>query len=323
MRDAFASKLMQLGESDPRIFLVTGDLGFGVFEKFDKKCPSQFLNVGVAEQNMTGVAVGLALEGRIVFNYSIANFSTLRCLEQIRNDICHHRVNVNVVSMGGGFSYGSLGISHHATEDLGVMRTLPNMTIVAPGDLWEVQQATQAIVNVDGPCYFRIDKTNAGFTQRPNEVFEIGKARRLVEGNELTLVCIGGILSVVLRAAEKLREVGLQCRVVSMHTLKPLDQIEIFDAVKNTGGILTVEEHTVEGGLGGAVAETCLDHGIIPRCFKRIGLREGFSSIAGTQEYLRQQFGMDEASIVSAAQKLLIKNSKKSDADSLKDEKVI
>jgi len=251
MRDAFASKLMQLGESDPRIFLVTGDLGFGVFEKFAKKCPSQFLNVGVAEQNMTGVAVGLALEGRIVFNYSIANFSTLRCLEQIRNDICHHRVNVNVVSMGGGFSYGSLGISHHATEDLGVMRTLPNMTIVAPGDLWEVQQATQAIVNIDGPCYFRIDKTNAGFTQRPNEVFEIGKARRLVEGNELTLVCIGGILSVVLRAAEKLREVGLQCRVVSMHTLKPLDQIEIFDAVKNTGGILTVEEHTVEGGLGG------------------------------------------------------------------------
>ena len=106
MRDAFASKLMQLGESDPRIFLVTGDLGFGVFEKFAKKCPSQFLNVGVAEQNMTGGAVGLALEGRIVFNYSIANFSTLRCLEQIRNDICHHRVNVNVVSMGGGFSYG-------------------------------------------------------------------------------------------------------------------------------------------------------------------------------------------------------------------------
>ena len=323
MRDAFASKLMQLGESDPRIFLVTGDLGFGVFEKFAKKCPSQFLNVGVAEQNMTGVAVGLALEGRIVFNYSIANFSTLRCLEQIRNDICHHRVNVNVVSMGGGFSYGSLGISHHATEDLSVMRALPNMTVVAPGDLWEVQQATQAIVNVDGPCYFRIDKTNAGFTQRPNEVFEIGKARRLVEGNELTLVCIGGILSVVLRAAEKLREVGLQCRVVSMHTLKPLDQIEIFDAAKNTGGILTVEEHTIEGGLGGAVAGTCLDNGIIPRCFKRIGLREGFSSIAGTQEYLRQQFGMDEASIVSAAQKLLIKNSKRSDADSLKDEKVI
>ncbi len=323
MRDVFASKLTELGKNDPRLFLVTGDLGFGVFEEFAEKYPKRFLNAGVAEQNMVGVAVGLALEGRVVFAYSIANFSTFRCLEQIRNDICYHRANVKVVSMGGGFSYGSLGISHHATEDLGVMRTLPNMTVVAPGDLWEVQQAIQAMVDLEGPCYLRLDKTNAGFNQRPEEFFEIGKARRLMEGGELTLISIGGILNVVLRAAEKLRKIGIKCRVVSMHTLKPLDKEEIIDAVKNTGGILTIEEHTIEGGLGGAVAETCLDDRVIPLHFKRIGLRNRFSAIVGTQGYLRQQLGMDEVCIISTVQQLLTGNIKKSTVGGFEDKKIL
>jgi len=304
MRDVFIGKLTELAENDPRIFLITGDLGFGVFEEFIEKYPDQFLNAGVAEQNMTGLATGMALEGRIVFTYSIGNFPIFRCLEQIRNDACYHKANVKVVSIGGGFSYGSLGISHHATEDLAVMRSLPNMTVVSPGDLWETQHATEALINTEGACYFRLDKSNAGSTGKPGEVFQIGKSRRLANGSDLTLIVIGGILGVVLKAARKLAEEGIQCRLVSMHTLKPLDEEEIFDAVDNTGGIITVEEHTVEGGLGGAIAEICMQNGRIPRLFRSIGLQGKFSSIVGTQEYLREKYGMDESSVISSVKDL-------------------
>src|ERR1041385_4546417 len=141
MRNAFIQRLMQLAPHDPRLMLVTGDLGFGVLDEFSKKFPKQYLNAGVAEQNMTGVATGLALEGRIVFTYSIGNFPTLRCLEQIRNDAAYHGANVKVVAIGGGFSYGALGMSHHATEDLSIMRAIPGLTVVSPGDDWEQSQA--------------------------------------------------------------------------------------------------------------------------------------------------------------------------------------
>jgi transketolase len=311
MRDVFIGKLMELAENDPRLLLITGDLGFGVFDEFLEKYPDRFLNAGVAEQNMTGMATGIAMEGRIVFTYSIGNFPVFRCLEQIRNDACYHMANVKIVSIGGGFSYGSLGISHHATEDLAVMRSLPNMTIVSPGDLWETQNATEALINTEGPCYFRLDKSHACSTGRAGEVFQIGKARRLIDGNELTLMAIGGILGVVLKAAEKLEKEGIKCRVVSMHTLKPLDEDEIFDAVQNTGGIITIEEHTINGGLGGAVAELCLENGRIPQCFKRIGLQDKFSSLVGDQEFLRKNYEMDDAYIIFTVKHLLGKTGKR------------
>ncbi|MDB4871651.1 MAG: hypothetical protein JWL97_2655 [Gemmatimonadales bacterium] len=304
MRDVFIARLLGLAAADPRIMLLTGDLGFGVLDQFRAQLPRQFLNVGVAEQNMTGVATGLALNGRIVFTYSIANFPTLRCLEQIRNDSAYHEASVKVVAIGGGFSYGPLGMSHHATEDLSILRALP-ITVVAPGDDWEAGEATAAVAALPGTCYLRLDKSSAGDTSRPAEQFTIGKARILREGADLTFISIGGILSAVLEANERLADLKIASRVISMHTIKPIDRGAILDAARTTGGILTVEEHTIDGGLGGAVAEVCMDAGIYPQAFKRMALPTEFSSIVGSQEYLRAHYRLDPSSIVDTALQLL------------------
>src|SRR5438132_8604820 len=161
MRDAFVDSLGLAAAADRRVMVVTGDLGFGVLDRFATQCPDQYLNVGVAEQNLTGVATGLALDGHIVFTYSIANFPTLRCLEQIRNDACYHDANVKVVAIGGGFSYGPLGMSHHATEDLAILRALPNMTVVPPGDDSAAGCATTPLMNTRGTSHLRLDRSSA------------------------------------------------------------------------------------------------------------------------------------------------------------------
>jgi transketolase len=304
MRDTFIKSLEDLAQQDPRIFLITGDLGFGVLDKFAARRPKQYLNAGVAEQNMTGLATGLALDGRIVFTYSIANFPTLRPLEQIRNDAAYHDANVNVVAIGGGFSYGALGISHHATEDLAILRSLPGLTVVAPGDNWETSCAVAALASTPGTTYLRLDKSSAGWTQREGEVFALGKARRLRDGDALTIVATGGILGATLGAADRLQAEGISCRVLSMHTVKPLDADALFAAARETGGILSVEEHTVDGGLGSAIAETLLEAGVLPRAFHRQGLRAGFSSVVGSQEHLRSIYELDEPAIAAAARRL-------------------
>jgi len=304
VRDTFIKALDELAARDPRVFLITGDLGFGVLDQFAARHPHQFLNAGVAEQNMTGVATGLALEGRIVFTYSIANFPTLRSLEQIRNDAAYHDANVNVVAIGGGFSYGALGVSHHATEDLAILRALPGVTVLSPGDDWETFSAVDALAHTAGTAYLRLDKSSAGWTRRPNEQFVLGKARQLRDGSALTMVVTGGILGVALRAANCLAGEGVACRVLSMHTISPLDVHSLVVAARETGGILSVEEHGVNGGLGGAIAEALLECGVPPRKFHRVGLRAGFSSVVGSQEYLRAAYGMDEVALIAAAKRM-------------------
>jgi transketolase len=311
MRDIFIERLIELAKENPDIIMVTGDLGFGVLTKFQEQLPGQFINAGVAEQNMTGLAAGLALSGKIVFTYSIGNFPTLRCLEQIRNDACYHGANVKIVSIGGGFSYGALGISHHATEDLSIMRALPEITAVVPGDAREVVGATEAVVETTGTCYLRLDKSMAATVTATDEPFRLGKARTLRRGDDMTLIAAGGILGEALAAAEDLAGNGIQCRVLSMHTLKPLDEDAVFSACSETGGIVTIEENTVAGGLGGAVAETCLEGGFAPRCFGRIGLRAGFSCIVGSQNHLRRRYGMDAASISNTVRKLIAARTEK------------
>lgn len=309
MRNVFIRELTALAATDPRILLITGDLGFGVFEEFARRYPRQFLNAGVAEQNMTGLATGLALEGRIVFTYSIANFPSLRCLEQIRNDAAYHDANVKVVSIGSGFSYGQLGISHHATEDISILRSLPGVTVVSPADEWEVQQATRALVAMPGTCYLRLDKSKAPPTHREDEVFRLGHARVVREGADLAIVATGGILEVALEAAEELARLHrVQVRVLSVHTAKPLDVDAVAAAARETGGLMTLEEHTVEGGFGGAVAEALLERGAIPGCFLRVGLRAGFSAAVGSQSYLRAVYGLDRRSVVASALQMLRRN---------------
>jgi transketolase len=304
VRDAFIRRLTQMAERDPRICLVTGDLGFGVLSEFARRFPRQYLNAGVAEQNMTGLATGMALEGRIVFTYSIGNFPTLRCLEQIRNDACYHDANVKVVAIGGGFSYGALGMSHHATEDLSILRAIPQLTVLCPGNLWEAGEATEALVRTPGTAYLRLDKSTAAPSEREGEVFELGRARLVRTGSDVTLIASGGILGVALGAAARLADEGVECRVLSMHSLRPFDESAVVEAALQTGGIVTVEENTVHGGLGGAVAEACLEHGIHPRGFRRVGLRGGFSSVVGGQEYLRRVHGLDEGAVIAAVREI-------------------
>jgi len=305
VRGAFVRRLSSLAERDPKVFLITGDLGFGVLTGFAERFPRQYLNAGVAEQNMTGLATGLALEGRIVFVYSIANFPTLRSLEQLRNDVCYHEANVKVVAVGGGFSYGALGISHHATEDLSILRALPGIAVVAPGDRWEAGEATEAVASRPGACYLRLERSASAEESREGDVFELGRACVVRQGHDLTLITAGGILGEALKAAEVLGERGVQCRVLSMHTVKPLDHHAVAAACSETGGIITVEEHTLDGGLGSAVAEACMDAGVYPKRFARIGLRSVFSSIVGSQEYLRSCYGLDAVAIAGTAESLL------------------
>jgi transketolase len=250
---------------------------------------------------MTGLATGMAMEGLIVFTYSIGNFPTLRCLEQIRNDAAYHEANVKIVSVGSGFSYGSLGMSHHATEDISILRAIPGITIFSPGDLWEAMEATEAAVKTPGPCYVRLDKSASGSNEAPGEKFVIGEPRVRRRGSDLTIIATGGIVEEALKAAETLAAQNIQARVISVHTVRPLHIESILAAARETRGIITLEEHTVEGGLGGLVAETLLEHGAAPRRFRRMGLRSGFSSIVGSQGYLRKRYGLNANAIVRTA----------------------
>ena len=261
MRDHFISTLTKVAEKDKNIILITGDLGFGVLDNFIDKYPNQFINAGVAEQNMTGIATGLGMDGKIVFTYSIGNFNTLRCLEQIRNDACYHDANVNIVSVGGGFSYGALGYSHHATEDLAIMRSIPNIRVFSPCDFWEVQEITKKVVELGGVNYIRIDKSSY-LNDDYNDEFIVGKGRILSEGKDLTIISTGGITDLAMKAKKDLLEYNIDCRVVSMHTIKPIDKKIIIDSVKKTRGIVTLEEHSIIGGLGGAVSEVLINEKI-------------------------------------------------------------
>lgn len=292
MRGAFFSVLLELAERDERVHLVVGDLGFGVIEEFARRFPNRFLNAGVAEQNMTGIAAGMALSGKIVFTYSIANFPILRCLEQVRNDVCYHNANVKIVAVGGGLAYGALGATHHATEDLAILRSLPQMMVVAPGDPVETEGATRAVAAHAGPCYLRLGRAGEAKVHRTPIDFVLGRAIEMREGRDATLISTGGMLGTAMQAADLLCEAGVQTRVLSMHTVRPLDTVAIESAVRETGAVFTLEEHSVVGGLGGAVAEFLAENWDAPVVFKRFGLPSEFSCFVGSQEYMRARHGL-------------------------------
>lgn len=305
MRDHFVKALTEQAETNKNIVLITGDLGFGVLNNFANKFPKQYINAGVAEQNMTGIASGLGMDGKIVFTYSIGNFNTLRCLEQIRNDACYHNANVNIVSIGGGFSYGALGYSHHATEDIAIMRAIPNLRVFAPCDFWEVQEITKKVIELGGVNYIRIDKSSTERNIELEKVFETGKGRVLIEGRDLTIIAAGGIVDIALKAQKEIIKEGITIKIISLHTIKPIDRELILDCAINTGGIVTLEEHSIIGGLGSAVSEVLMQECCFPKKFKMIGLESKFSTIVGSQEYLRCVNKLDVSSIVDVIKKLV------------------
>ena len=256
MRTSFIDTLCQVAEHDSRVWLVTGDLGYSVLEKFSSRFPERYLNAGVAEQNMIGVAAGLAMTGKVVFVYSIANFPTLRCLEQVRNDVCYHQLSVKIVAVGCGLAYGGHGYTHHGVEDLGVMSLLPHMTVMAPGDPVETRWATRTLVEHSGPAYLRLGKAGEPIIHKSEPAFELGKAVQVVDGDRATLISTGGMLDMAVKVATILAARGVSIRVLSMPTLRPLDEAGIIAEAKRTGRIITLEEHG-PGGLG-TMAGECL-----------------------------------------------------------------
>jgi transketolase len=306
MRTAFMEVLLEIARTNPRVMLLTGDLGFGVVTTFAEQLPRQFANVGVAEQNMTGMAAGMALSGKIVFTYSIANFPVMRCLEQIRNDVCYHRANVRITAIGSGMAYGSLGPSHHATEDIAVARVLPNLTVVAPGDPVETRLAVRALIEHEGPAYLRLGRADEPTVHMVEPPFRLGKAITVRQGSDATLIATGGMLANSVNAAAVLAERGVSCRVLSMHTIKPLDVEAVLAAAHDTSAVFTVEEHSIIGGLGGAVSEVLMEADQRPLHFKRIGLNGTFSTIVGDQAYLHAQYGLDVKGIADSVLKVLM-----------------
>lgn len=291
MRTAFVETLLEEARRDADLMLVTADLGFSVLERFRDTLPNQYLNVGVAEQNMMGVASGLADLGYVVFTYSIANFPTLRCFEQVRNDVCYHGYPVRIVAVGGGFTYASQGYTHHGVEDIGVMRTLPGMTVIAPGDPAEAAAATRALCSYPGPAYLRLGKAGEPRVHGTSVDFTVGKAITVRDGTDVTLVSTGGMLVPALEAAESLRADGVSARVLSMHTVKPLDVEAISRALVETTALVSVEEHSVTSGLGAAIAQVVATSPAPRARFAMYGLPDARYSKVGSQQHLRAMLG--------------------------------
>lgn len=305
MRDSFVKTLYSLAQKDPKVMLLVGDLGFAIFDDFRRDFPGQFLNVGVAEQNLMGVSTGLALEGRRVFAYSIANFPTLRALEQIRNDICYHKAPVCVVAAGVGLCYGALGASHHATEDMACLRGLPNLTILSPGDPQEAAWATRSAYELGGPCYLRIGRAGEPQVHPAGAGFTLGKIATLSQGEDLALLATGGVLQEAGRAAELLAAQGWRAGVHSVHTIKPLDVAMVQELAANTKLVVSVEEHTTTGGLGSAVAEVMAGMSAPRARLLRLGIDGCFVCNVGNQEHLRREHGLRAADIAQKVERLL------------------
>lgn len=297
MRDTFVRTLIDIAKKDKNVILVTGDLGFGVLKPYWEQLPDQFINAGIAEQDMTGFAAGLALEGKTVFTYSIGNFPTLRCIEQIRNDCAYHDANVKVVCVGGGFVYGSLGMSHHATEDIAMMRALPNVTVMAPGDLTEAAEATKAIYEQKGTCYLRLGRGGEQKIHEKIDNFRIGKAIKINDGEKIAVFSTGAIFDEAKGAVEMLKEDGLNPALYTFPTVKPIDKDVITECAKKYDMIVTVEEHNIIGGFGSAVAEVTAEMTDKKAKLVRVGLNDMYSCIVGTQKYLRNEYGMSAQKI--------------------------
>jgi transketolase len=303
MRDAFFAALTEAAERDERVWALTGDLGIGLFDEFARVAPGRYLNVGIAEQALVGVAAGLAYAGQRPVAYSIAPFLTARAHEQVRVDVALAGANVTLVGVGGGVAYGYLGPTHHGTEDLAVMRALPSMTVLAPADPGEAREATHAALALDGPVYLRLGKNGEPglLSERP---FTIGRAVAVREGGDVTIASTGTLLAHAIEAAELLAVQGIEAGVLHFPTLKPFDAESICDAASASGIVISVEEHTVVGGLGSAVAEALADHGVGAR-LARLGLPDAFAHAVGSREFLLAHYGLDAAAIADRARALV------------------
>jgi len=301
MRNAFINRLTQLAEVYKNIFLICGDIGYSVLEPFAQCFPDRFLNVGIAEQNMMQVATGLSLEGYNVFAYSIGNFPTLRCMEQIRYDICYHNANVKIVAVGGGYAYGALGVSHHTTEDIAMLRAIPNMTVTAPGDPVEAEELANWFSEYTGPGYIRLNKSGEPKVHANKVNLLPGCLLEVLPGSECAVLSCGAVLSQTL---DEIRSQALPWALYSAPFASHLNPEELVKIAERFGTLITIEEHQLSGGFGSSVIEILSDlyaaHRISRMPYvRRIGIPDKFLSVAGTQEFLRKLSGISLLSLKS------------------------
>jgi len=297
MRNAFADEVTQLAKTDSRVMLLSGDIGNKLFDKFKAVDAKRFLNCGIAEANMMGVAAGLALNGLRPIVYTITPFTTTRCFEQIRVDVCYHEAPVIIVGTGSGLSYAELGPTHHSLEDLAILRTLPGMQVIAPCDATEMRLALREAMKSNQPTYIRIGKKGEPAIHDPQVDFQIGKAITVREGSDILFVAAGTLMPHVLKAAEALDQQGVSAQVASFHSIKPLDEAYLESCLTKHQLIVTIEEHGRLGGLGSAVSEFISQFSSHPPLL-RLGTLDEFMHEMGTQDYARTRYGLDAPGIV-------------------------
>ena len=299
MRNAFADEVTQLAAQDARIVLLSGDIGNRLFDRLRAQSPSQFINCGVAEANMMGVAAGMALSGLRPITYTITPFTTTRCLEQIRVDVAYHEAPVIIVGTGSGLSYASLGPTHHSLEDFAILRAIPNMRILAPWDAPSLRDVLKQSLRDTTPTYIRIGKKGEKDILPGSDVAALGRLTQLVKGEKVAIVAVGTVASEAVRAAEELKRVGIAATVSLAHTVKPLPEADLHGLFQTHQLIVTVEEHSLAAGFGESCV-SCMQRGGFARTVLPLGVSDMFLSKAGSQQYARRQTGIDSVAIVEA-----------------------
>lgn len=305
MRNAYLAALYDLAGDNKQILALVADNGAIVYDKYRKDYPGRFLNFGISEANMISVAAGLASCGKIPFTYTITCFLTMRAFEQIRNDVCLQKMNVKLVGIGAGFVYSNLGPTHHATKDIAIMRTLPNMIVFSPADPLEAEKATIAAAEINGPVYLRLSTGGTPAIYKKDYEFVPGRGVELRKGSDISIISTGCILQEVLHAADDLEKNGISVRIINIHTIKPFDKEIILEACHDTGTVLTVEEHSVIGGLGSAVAEVIAENSKACVNFRRLGLNGVFPEGYGTYEEMKEMNGLSKKDIINAVKEML------------------
>ena len=306
-RQVICDTLMGLAKDDKNIYVLTSDSrGSASMTNFANEFPKQFVEVGIAEQNLVGIAAGLATTGKKCFAASPACFLTMRSIEQVKVDVAYSNTNVKLIGISGGVSYGALGMSHHSLQDIAVMRAIPNIDIFLPADRFETEKLVRELVKYDKPAYIRIGRNPVDDVYESTDFdFEIGKANVMREGKDITIIATGETVKPAIEASDELKELGIKCRVLNMHTIKPLDEEAIIKAAKETGHIITVEEHSIYGGLGAAVSEVVVQNAPVP--MKIVGIKDE-AAITGTSKEIFNYYGLSKENLVKLAKELIGKN---------------
>ncbi|MGE5390784.1 MAG: transketolase family protein [Deltaproteobacteria bacterium] len=305
MRNAYIKAVYDMAGIDRNILALVADNGAIVFDDFRRDFPEQFINFGISEANMVSAAAGLANCGKIPFAYTIAGFITMRAFEQVRNDVCLQKQNVKLVGVGAGMRYSSLGPTHHATEDIAIMRVLPSMNIIVPASPREAYAATRFAAQIDGPVYIRLEATKEPEIYAEDYEFQLGKGIVLRKGSDVTFIAAGSIVHDVLEVAGMLAEKGIGARVINMPSIKPIDKDVIVEAARETGRIISVEEHSYIGGLGSAIGEVLLEQGCGNIVYRSLGVKDAFCKGYGSHVYMKANNGLSLERILETALSIL------------------